>query len=800
MNIFDTQIQIPKQPKIDTTLQIKQAPEPTIMGSKFLGKINEGLKKITEPIQELFRPYSVKTEKESLANAINEQSLIDASFNLAIKRKNGYQLNKEETSLMEKGMEAFSKRSMDLALGFLTPEMKVVKPITDDIVKVATNKLVQAIKEAKPLRAKAEKLYTAERSVRAGLGTEAMATGGEQGYFGALSKLKGELPKPKFEGVRATEEFASPLYTEARKYKTAEEYVKGNDLVFQGGVKGTQSEWWTTNIDVAREFATRYGKIDKSLGEIRVAKFSDLPPEFRTAIDKYGNSVMGDKPLTKIEYQRLQADRSNVITIPKGKVKIIDYLHPDSQLTDIWEKANKGMAEQVNKLTQQEVDTLFTQIQQSPKLDFFNKITAQTGLSKILGEQSGSIPTEGELKLLQGIFGEDLIKAVLSKRSFGEKFWENVSETLNVPRALVSSFDMSAPLRQGLVLTTSHPVKATGAGIDMVKSFFNPKAYDALMENIANRQSFKLMQDSKLALTDITGDAIYLSAKEEAFMTNFAEKIPILGKVVKASERAYAGFLNKIRADVFDDLASRYIEKGITPNDNPEFYTFLAEFINNASGRGNLGKTLDKASHLLNSVFFSPKLIMSRFNMLNPAWYFKLPTPIRKEAAKSFVKMVGTGISVLSLAKMGGADVELNPTSSDFGKIKVGNTRWDVWGGFQQWVRLTAQIIMNQSKSTSGNITKFGEGYKPTTSLDKLGDFFMGKLAPTPALVADILREQNMIGEKVNVSDKVIPFYIKDLIEAYNELGGFAIPSVGIPGFFGVGTQTFKQKKKNIFD
>ncbi len=130
----------------------------------------------------------------------------------------------------------------------------------------------------------------------------------------------------------------SKFITEVKKYKTSEEFAKNNDFIFQGGEVGTKSEWWTTDINIAREFATRYGEGIKNDGEIRVAKFSDIPPEFRTAADEPTNT-----PLNKQDYQRLQAGgkgQNKIINIPNGKVGAIATLSPDAKLIDVWNQVN----------------------------------------------------------------------------------------------------------------------------------------------------------------------------------------------------------------------------------------------------------------------------------------------------------------------------------------------------------------------------------------------------------------------------------------------------------------------------
>jgi hypothetical protein len=125
-----------------------------------------------------------------------------------------------------------------------------------------------------------------------------------------------------------------------------------------------------------------------------------------------------------------------------------------------------------------------------------------------------------------------------------------------------------------------------------------------------------------------------LGPHEEAFASNLAEKIPLIGGLVRGSERGYVGFLNKFRADMFDDIVKNNPEVA----QNAKFTKDAADLINNMTGRGKLPSKLEGASSLANSVFFSPKLIMSRINLLNPVYYARLEPTVRKEAIKSLLR------------------------------------------------------------------------------------------------------------------------------------------------------------------
>ena len=44
--------------------------------------------------------------------------------------------------------------------------------------------------------------------------------------------------------------------------------------------------------------------------------------------------------------------------------------------------------------------------------------------------------------------------------------------------------------------------------------------------------------------------------------------------------------------------------------------------------------------------------------------------------------------------------------------------------------------------------------------------------------------------------ENTMPLYLQDINEALNQIGPWALFTVGVPAFFGVGVQTYEEKKK----
>ncbi len=438
-----------------------------------------------------------------------------------------------------------------------------------------------------------------------------------------------------------------------------------------------------------------------------------------------------------------------------------------------------------DQFTPEEVTSLFDTVKDHPKLGMYTSIRARVGLAKLL---DGQLPTQSEINLLSEVFPKDFVRAALKHRSRMTKVMDVAANVANLPRSLMSSFDLSAPLRQGIFMVGRKEFYS--AFRDMFKAFGSERAYNGIMGDVRAKPTYNLMEESGLALMDMGYD---LSKREEAFMSRWAEKIPVVGQGVKMSERAYTGFLNKLRADVFDDIVTKATSRGSDLAENPENLKALADYINNATGRGNLGK-LSQAGPLLNGLFFSPRLIASRVNLLRPDYYVKLPPEVRKEAIRDLVTFGGIATSVITLAKAGGADVETDPRSSDFAKIKTGNTRYDVLGGFGQYLTLGARLASNETKTAKGKVEELGKKYGSRTRLDTLLNFGINKESPIASFITDYLRGKDPIGQpfdlKTAIAKRFVPMFAQDANEVVKEEGIAGVP-MAIPGLFGVGIQSY---------
>ena len=345
---------------------------------------------------------------------------------------------------------------------------------------------------------------------------------------------------------------------------------------------------------------------------------------------------------------------------------------------------------------------------------------------------------------------------------------EIIMDLAMLPKTIRASNDLSAPLRQGWVLLFNNPklwAKAFNAQLKLVLPGGDAGALQ-LNNSIMRHPSFKMYTDiAKLSLTDVTGVSTR-SVKEEAFLSNLARMIP--GS--RASERAYTGFLNKLRMDTMDNYVRNLewnLGRKLNPRANPEDLQKLkaiADFVNDATGRGKLpwGDDWTKTTNIANILFWSPRFFTSRIML--PISSFRAakatgqstPQAIMGSVARTMVSWIGSSITALVMFKylVPGADADLNPRSSNFGKIKVGNSSIDIWAGYGPIVRAVITLSGVDKVTATG---KYIERGPLEDAKDVLGRFTQSKFSPTGGAIfkyAPIVGTgQGFFGEDADIID-----------------------------------------------
>jgi hypothetical protein len=434
-------------------------------------------------------------------------------------------------------------------------------------------------------------------------------------------------------------------------------------------------------------------------------------------------------------------------------------------------------------------------------LDFIRAHPSHSGLEykidntqeALLKALDGVTPTKAEIRDLIEVFGEDAARHFKWAQAR-----EKVVKLLNLPRSMMATGDLSRTLRQNLVMGTRHPVVWKRNFQDQVRAAKNPAVARAMLEEIKLRPRYEEMEDVGLALTELRGATGKL--EEDFIGAEYAERIPGFGKVARASNRAFTVGGAKFRADLYDLLMDQAEAAGKTLTKQEKID--IASVINGGTGRGNarhlLGvdsQNLERAFPLAAAGFFSPRLIASRIGFLNPVYYASLSGPARRQAAEALISTVTAGSAVLWLAsQIPGVDVGLDPRSADFGKIRVGDTRIDIWGGFQQYIVNGYRLAVQETKSsTTGEVREQSRD-------ETLSKFLWGKAAPVPGYAHNLWSGEGPAGQPFHPLKEAgklfVPLNLQSAHGAYTEGGpGAAAAGFGL-GFVGVGNQTYRAEPK----
>lgn len=354
--------------------------------------------------------------------------------------------------------------------------------------------------------------------------------------------------------------------------------------------------------------------------------------------------------------------------------------------------------------------------------------------------------------------------------------WNTLWNVASIPKSMLTSIGhFSAPFVQGWgMLSTARAWQGIG---EMFRYFAAEDNYKNMLADIITHPDYHLATDGKLGLTKL-GDK--LSQREEAIQSTLVEQANYylsqatgLPNLVRASSRAFTGYLNYVRFNRFTELVAAARARGEDLSPGSSVVRDLANVVNDFTGRGNLGKgdRYAQVAPALNAVFFAPRKIAATVSMFNPARY--LDPRISKTARIAAIRQLGGSIvatgAVVGLARAMGANVNLDPRSNDFLKIEIGDEKFDVTGGNAVYLRLLARLALGQKMNAAGDLQDLS-GQKPfaPTRADMVVTYFRNKLSPVAGAMADALYGKDPAGRPFalsnELSDKLVPITIGDFI------------------------------------
>jgi len=382
-----------------------------------------------------------------------------------------------------------------------------------------------------------------------------------------------------------------------------------------------------------------------------------------------------------------------------------------------------------------------------------------------------------------------------------------IAEVTRDIQSIKSSYDDSGLLNQGGMIAWAHPIRAARTLPKALGAALSDKRAFEIEEEIQNRANAPLYSLYDIGLTEAS-DASQFGQREENFRGILAERIP----GVKASNRMFATTLNILRADSFDALVGADAYALGTSHADLQA---AADFVSMASGRGNV-RGFESTVNAMNGIFWAPRRTISRFQMLATLggqieYQFR-----SKDGKKAGIHLRGSrqfrmaiagemarylmGVSAaMLLAKYGlGADVELDPRSSDFLKLRFGNMRLDPLSGMSQTLVLLTRLnpFIMQKKTIDGKIEDLS-AYDVDQTLQR---FFHYKFTPALGISYSMLRgrtpfdgswEWNLEGALWVAKESVVPITFEDVVQSAIDQG---IPRAAIAntwGWLGMGVQIY---------
>jgi len=306
---------------------------------------------------------------------------------------------------------------------------------------------------------------------------------------------------------------------------------------------------------------------------------------------------------------------------------------------------------------------------------------------------TGQVLTPADVRLLQK--WNQIISNVAKERvPRMVRFFSGLEQCAGLLK-LKAGFDIQIR-RQAILIAGQHPdIYERGKGVNLA-AYLSKRAalkYEADVANDGNHPDA------------VASGARFLSTEEdiEQFSGRVAEKIPFkIGKAYKASIRGYVAAFNWVQQQLWNAQIEEWQTAGVAATE--EMKRQLADVNNTLLAATPAKTTFGKAMRrVMTPVLWSPTVTWSRLR--TPGMFLTDPV-MRRQLAWTISRFLGKGAMFIMATRIIGGwfgdekDKDeistMDYTSTDFLKIKLGNTRHEVFGDLGPYIRAVIQTITQQ--------------------------------------------------------------------------------------------------------
>jgi hypothetical protein len=157
------------------------------------------------------------------------------------------------------------------------------------------------------------------------------------------------------------------------------------------------------------------------------------------------------------------------------------------------------------------------------------------------------------------------------------------------------------------------------------------------------------------------------------------------------------------------------------------------------------------------------------------------------------------------LTAMGVGTFQPDSRKKDFGVLKVGNVRYDLFGGLKPWAKIVATLSSDQYWSGKSNIPKkYGDGPFAKTKFGELAKFGRSKLSPLFGFIVEGVTGEDFMGRKSklweNAYGHTVPMIAQTIVDLYKEDELEQLPFAVPASVLGIGVNTYSDRRFNKKD